>query len=148
MRKAFSLLELIFVIVLIGIIAGVGSSMFKTNYLLNDTNFIVAKIREAQYQGIGYEHNGFGIEASTPDYDRGCVYLNDVNLSASDYKLHVTLGGDLKDKTLCFDSKGRPHEGDFTKSTLLTEQKMLNLINNSKIVSISIEPVTGYAIIK
>lgn len=148
MRQAFSLLELIFVIVLIGIIAGVGSSMFKSNYLVNDTNFIVSKIRQAQYKGIGYEHNSFGSETSTPDYDRGCIYLNDANLSASDYKLHVSLGGYLNNKTLCFDSQGRPHEGDFTKNSLLSEQKVLNLIRNSNIVSISIEPVTGYAIIK
>jgi len=147
MRKAFTLIELIFVIVIIGIITGVGSSMFKTNYLLHDTNFIVLKIRQAQYQGIGYEHNGFGVEATSPDYDKGCIKLDD-NLSDANYKLHVTLGGYLNNKTLCFDSTGRPHEGDFTKSSLITEQKVLNLVKNTKIVSISIEPVTGYAIIK
>ncbi|MEA1920566.1 MAG: hypothetical protein U9N52_12045 [Campylobacterota bacterium] len=148
MRKAFTLLELIFIIVIIGVIAGVGSSMFKTNYLLHDTNFIVLKIRQAQYQGIGYEHNSFGVEETNPDYDKGCIKL-DENLSDANYKLHVRIDHSaLTTDTLCFDAKGRPHDGDFTKDSLLAERKVLKLEDATQNVSISIEPQTGYAIIK
>ena len=147
-ESAFTLIELIFVIVIIGIIAGVGASSFKTHYLLNDTNFIIGKIREAQYRGIGYEHNGFGSESTVADYERGCILLKDENLSDKDYRLHVTLDGELKDKIVCFDAKGRPHSDDFTEATLISEQKVLILKYKNQENNISIQPFTGYAIIK
>jgi len=152
--KAFSLLELIFVIVIIGIMAGLGSASIKTNHLLNDSHYIVGKIREAQYKGIGYEHNGFGTESTVPDYKRGCIALTpaflDGNASKAEakYSLHVNINHSaLGTDTLCFDTKGRPHDGDFTQNTLFTEQKVLILTYKTKNVTISIEPITGYAII-
>ncbi len=154
LHSAFTLVELIFVIIIIGIMAGVGSSAFKPKYLLEDTNFIVAKIQEAQFLAIGYEHNNFGEEETVADYKKGCVLFKNVNLSESAdnpnevyYKLHVTLDGDLKDKTLCFDSKGRPHEGDFRQSTLLNVQKKLILKYLGNERNITIEPVTGFIFI-
>jgi prepilin-type N-terminal cleavage/methylation domain-containing protein len=150
MRRAFTLIELIFVIVIIGVLAGMGASSFKTHYLINDTNFIVGKIREAQYRGIGYEHNGFGMEDSSADYERGCISLKDENLTDDNYKLHVRDENDNKIDygVLCFDSKGRPHDDDFTHSSLITVQKVLTLRYRGKNSTITIEPVSGYAIIK
>ena len=153
MKKAFTLLELIFVIVIIGIMAGLGSSAFKTNYLLNDSHYIIGKIREAQYEGIGLEQQDLS-ESSRENISRGCVTLTkeklDDNASASGgrYSLHVSINhSSLTTDTICFDAKGRPHDGDFTQNTLFTEQKVLILTYNTKNVSISIEPLSGYAII-
>jgi len=50
-KKAFTLIELVFVIVIIGIITGVGLNSFKTNYLLNDTNFIALKLKMLSFRG-------------------------------------------------------------------------------------------------
>ena len=151
--KAFSLLELIFVIVIIGIMAGLGSASLKTNHLLNDSHYIIGKIREAQYEGIGFEHQNF--DGSFISSSRGCVILTEEKLddnasvSGGKYSLHVSINHSaITTDTICFDAKGRPHDGNFAQNTLFTEQKVLILTYNTKSVSISIEPLTGYAIIK
>jgi len=59
MKKAYTLIELIFVIIIIGIMSAVGASAFKPTYLRDDTNFIQAKIKQAQFLGIGYNHIAF-----------------------------------------------------------------------------------------
>ncbi len=144
MRQAFTLLEIIFVIVLIGIMAGVGSSMFKTNYLLHDVNFITLKIREAQYRGIGFEHYDMSAGTYTISPALGCVTLNKSALADENYKLHVD---DFDYGTLCFDSKGQPHEGDFTTPPMVA-RKVLTLRHHGAEQNITIEPLSGYAIIK
>lgn len=149
-KKAFTLIELIFVIVIIGIMAGVASTSFKTNYLLDDTNFIVAKIKEAQFLGIGYEHLDFGGNSLGVDFNSGCIDINNTVLEESatnanevDYKLHVD---DFDYGIICFDSKGRPHNNDFD-GTLLTTQKKFTFKYADKEREIIIEPITGYIII-
>ncbi len=151
MKQAFTLLELIVVIVIIGIMAAVGSSTFRSNYLRDDVHFILSKIQEAHFRGIGYEHNDFGVEESNPDYNNGCINLNSSLLheSAAAAALHYNLHVDSFDYgILCFDAKGRPHLDNFKESTLLTTQKLLNFTYSGKSLSIIIEPVSGYAIIK
>lgn len=148
-KSGFTLVELIFIIVIIGILAGVAGSSFKANYLINDAQFIAAKIRQAQYKGIGYEHNGFGMENTVPDYEKGCIELTKAALQsyASDgeaaYSLHID---DPDAGTLCFDAKGRPHAGDFTSATLLSAKKVISLTYNGETKSISILPQSGFAI--
>ena len=151
MKKAFTLLELVFVIVIIGIMIGVGSSALKPKYLQNDTNFIVAKIIETQFMGIGYEHNSFGCQEINPDYKSGCIRIEKdalsedaTNTNELNYKLHISI--EPLDTTICFDSKGRPHEGDFTQSTLLKAQKKLTFKYLDKEKNIFIEPLTGFVL--
>jgi prepilin-type N-terminal cleavage/methylation domain-containing protein len=149
--RAFTLIELIFVIVIIGIMAGVGMSSFKPTYLIDDVHFIQSKIQEAQFRGIGYEHNDFGSENSSADYNNGCIDLSKTALQQTSsetntiYKLHVD---DFDYGTLCFDSKGRPHRDNFTFATLLDTQMTLNLTYSNEQKDIFIEPRSGYAIIK
>jgi len=154
-KKAFTLIELVFVIVIIGIITGVGLNSFKTNYLLNDTNFIALKIKNAQFSGIGYSHLDFGGGVSSTDRT-GCIEINKTSLEENatnphkvNYKLHVTLNP--TDTTICFDSKGRPHDGNFTddfNANLLSSQKIITLEYRGKERNITIQPITGYVIVK
>ena len=148
-KKAFTLIELIFVIVIIGIMAGIASSSFKTNYLLDDTNFIVLKIKNAQFLGLGYEHLKFG--GGTISDRTGCIDIeksaleeNATEKNEMNYKLHITL--DPADTTICFDSKGRPHYDNFD-GELLTSQKTISLTYNGEENNITIEPITGFVIV-
>ncbi len=144
MRAAFTLLEIIFVIVLIGIMAGVGSSMFKTNYLLHDVNSIVLKIREAQYRGIGFEHYDMTAGTYTIAPAVGCITLSKAALADDNYKLHVD---NFDYGTLCFDAKGEPHNGNFTTPPMVA-RKVLTFTHHGVEQQITVEPVSGYAIIK
>lgn len=156
MKKAFTLLELIFVILIIGIISSVGFSSFKPKYLIDDVNFIATKIKETQFLGTGYEHNSFGVEEITPDYSNGCIDLKKSSLNESattdnkmNYILHVTdeNNNEFDYGTICFDSKGRPHDNNFTNGSLLSTQKVLRFKYSNKEKNITIEPITGYVII-
>jgi len=147
MKKAFTLVELIFVIVIIGILAGVASSTYKENYLKNDINFIALKIREAQYKGIGYEHKVFGTDNAPVDYINGCIRLEKSALEEKSadgnigYKLHVD---SFDEGTLCFDSKGRPHDDDFSLATIRSEKKVIDLSYNGETKSIAVSAISGY----
>ncbi len=150
MKKAYTLVELIFVIVIIGVLAGVASSSFKSDYLAADMDYIAAKIKEAQYKGIGYEHKVFGSDIAPADLDNGCIRLEKSALESHatrgdvKYVLHV----DAFDAgTLCFDAKGRPHETDFSLGTLLNVKKEINLSYNGTTKQIIILPLSGFAII-
>jgi prepilin-type N-terminal cleavage/methylation domain-containing protein len=150
-KRAFTLIELIFSIVIIGIMTGVATASFKTNYLLTDTNFIALKIKNTQALGIGYEHLDFGGGVSSSD-TTGCIKIekssleeNATNQHEVNYKLHVTL--DPLSTTICFDSKGRPHKESFD-GDLYTSQETITLSNANKAMSINIQAITGYVIVK
>ena len=152
-KQAFTLIELIFVIVIMGIMAGIASSAFKTNYLLDDTNFIALKIKNAQFLGIGHEHLNFDGTSSGFDDKSGCIDIKKseldeeaTNKNEINYAIHSSLSGSLNDTKICFDSKGRPHEDDFN-GTLLTSSKTLTLEYSNEDRNITIEPITGYVII-
>jgi len=152
-KKAFTLIELIFVIVIMGIMAGIASTSFKPTYLIDDSNFIIAKIKEAQFLGIGYEHLNFDGTSSVFDDKSGCIEIkkssleeNATNKNEINYKIHSLLSGNLNNTKICFDSKGRPHKDDFD-GDLLTEQKILTLRYSDKERNITIEPITGYVIV-
>ncbi|HIC43738.1 MAG TPA: type II secretion system protein [Sulfurimonas sp.] len=151
MRKAYTLVELIFVIVIIGVLAGVASTSFKSDYLSADADFIVAKIKQAQYKAIGFEHKVFGSNLAPVDYNNGCINLETISLEDSavdgkvSYKLHVD---SFDEGTLCFDAKGRPHDADFTLATLRSDTKVITLSYNGQTKDILILSLSGLAIIK
>ncbi len=151
MKKAFTLLELIFVIVIIGILAGVASTSFRSDYLSADADFVLAKIKQAQYRGIGYEHKVFGSSDAPVDYEHGCIRLEKSALqeSASEGDITYRLRVDAFDAgTLCFDSRGRPHDDDFRILTLRSEKKVIDLSYNGENKQIVVQAQSGFAIIK
>jgi Tfp pilus assembly protein FimT len=152
MRKAFSMVELIFIIVLMGILAKVGSGFIPDNKLLNDTNYISMKIKEAQKNAIGYDTFRFGQTSYwvTPtqyakDFNLTCIestkqFLENVDGNQS-YILTAKIDNNV---TFCFDSIGRPYD----KNTTLKKNVDVIVRYNNKTNTISVLPMSGYVIIK
>lgn len=156
MKRAFSMVELIFIIVLMGILAKVGSSFVPDNKLLNDTNYISMKIKEAQKNAIGYDTFVFG---QTPywkmplrysnDFNRTCIESTQFFLEAMDndktYKLTAKVDNN---RTICFDNLGRPFHDNLFTEQLLHQKVDINVSYNNKINTISVLPLSGYVIIE
>ena len=143
-RSGFSMVELIFVIVLMGILASSGGNLLPDNRLLNDTNYIIMKIKETQKNAIGNDINGFGVPWSK-ESNSTCIILNKTGFESKDkksqkpHKLSSTLsvGGNV---TLCFDEYGRPYQSE----QLLLVKKDINITYNGNYKTVSVLPMTGY----
>jgi prepilin-type N-terminal cleavage/methylation domain-containing protein len=155
MRKAFSMIELIFVIVLLGIMAKIGVSFIPDNKLLSDTHYIAMKIKEAQKNAIGYDTFSFGQTeywkmpvTYSKDFNLTCIDVNETFLEAlSDYRFTKQEIIPVKplDKKFCFDSYGRPFG---SSEQLLLKNVDINVSYNNKTNTISVLPMSGYVIIK
>ena len=150
-RSGFSMVELIFVIVLLGILASIGGNLLPDNRLLNDTNYIVMKIKETQKNAIGNDINGFETPWSK-ESNSTCIYLSKNRLEKRDLKsqkphklspnLNLSVDGN---KTLCFDEFGRPY--DSSMEQLLPNEINITVKYNDNNKTISIQPMSGYVII-
>jgi len=140
-RAAFSLVELIFVIILIGVISSIGFYYSRPDYTLQDAQFALLKLKEARYRAIGYE--GYS--------PNGCVTLTKTALSSESTPVH-TIKSDITHNspsdTICFDSIGRVHQGnDIALSSLIHSDITVNFTLSDKNTTIRIFNGTGYAII-
>lgn len=146
-KTAFTLIELIFVIVLIGVLSGIGFYMNRPDVTRSDAQYTLLKLKEARYRAIGYD-----------DYNlSGCVTLTDAALenddtsTIHDIKSEVTPDSTVltnSDKTVCFDSLGRPHDGNSTAlSSVLRKNLDIVFTKGDKNTTIRLFPQSGYAII-
>jgi len=146
LRSGFSMVELIFVILLMGILASVGGNLLPDNRLLNDTNYIVMKIKETQKNAIGYDTTGFS-KPWSQESNITCITLNKTGFESVDknsQKPHVlssVIGGMDIGKILCFDSYGRPYK--YSEHKLLKNLD-INVTYNGKTKRISVMPISGY----
>jgi Tfp pilus assembly protein FimT len=148
MKNAFSMIELIFIIVLIGILAKIGSSFIPDNKLLNDTHYVSMKIKEQQKNALGYDNFSFGSskvwDINRSDFNRTCITCNKSFFESLDSNSSLNAEITCSNTPFCFDSVGRPY--DATERLLL--QKIDISVNyNGKIKTLSVLPMSGYVII-
>ncbi|SFP52738.1 type II secretion system protein [Hydrogenimonas thermophila] len=162
MKKAFSLIELIFVMVIIGILAATGVYYFKPNILQRDVDYVLGKIKEARFKGIGY--NKFEFNGSYISDPVGCIKLTKDALNNDNtkdetqkYKINDLTTINVSDnvKILCFDYLGRPHsdknesDGDDNNETrldtLLHSPLEINVTYNGDSRIILVLPMSGFA---
>ncbi len=127
-RSGFSMIEVIFVILLMGILASIGGNLLPDNRLLQYTNEVTMKIKETQKNAIGNDINGFGALWSQ-ESNTTCITL--------DNSLHVK--GTTK---ICFDEYGRPY--DTALAQLLLVKKDINVTYDGSYKTISVFPMSGY----
>ncbi|HIP29229.1 MAG TPA: prepilin-type N-terminal cleavage/methylation domain-containing protein, partial [Sulfurospirillum arcachonense] len=147
-RSGFSMVELIFVIVLMGILASIGGNLLPDNRLLNDTNYMIMKIKEKQKNAIGKSTYDFGDELWNSSSSSTCIDLSKSGFESEDlksqkpHKLSSTLSVD-GNVTLCFDAYGRPYQSE----QLLLVNKDINVTYNGQMNTISVFPMSGYVIL-
>lgn len=156
-KTAFSLIELIFAIVLIGVLSGIGFYMNRSDPTRADVQYTVLKLKEARYRAIGYQSStSFGVEG-------GCVTLSKDALSNNaeprhDVKSSITLTSVityqnpavhlLSGNEICFDTLGRPHDGNsVTLNTLLSSDLNATFTSGTYSSTIRIFPQSGYSTI-
>lgn len=152
MKKAFTLIEIIFVIAIIAILAGIGVSSMKIDHLHKDGEFVLIKIKQAHLNALGFDGNN----------EKGCIKLtkdaiNDLQKTQKDQNPYI-IKSNIKAKTLqndilCFDSQGRPHNGaSYQNNVLITNNIIkgftdIKLTYNKKNCTIRVYPLSGYGII-
>lgn len=151
-KKATTLFEMILVLVVVGIMLSVGAMVLRPHHLRDDAHFVLLKIREAQYRGIGYDHRDFGGGTIAIGDSIGCLTLSKAALDENatqgkgySYAIGSEFSGYLADKELCFDHEGRPALGGY--SPILAEKKVLILTNSNKEVNLTLYPYSGYVTI-
>jgi len=117
--RAFSVIELIFVIVIMAIMTYVGMEYIPDNTLVSDTQMLKQKILEKKSNAIGYKISESNLTCIKFNKD----WLNiDDNISKDKvhYKFKTTISAVYEsnkskfDKKICFDYLGRPHSGKVT----------------------------------
>lgn len=155
MKKAFTMIELIFVIILISIISSVGIGFIPNYDLQNDTNFILMNIKEKQKNALNNDINSLGAEfweqpiEDSDEYNLTCVKFTKDSLEKLDIKNSYTIKSSISSvPTLCFDFLGRPYEYNDTlnsKVQLLLVNIDINVTKNNNSKNISVYPMSGYA---
>ena len=152
--RAFTLIEMIFVIVLIGLISIGAINAIPDNTLLNNTKFVYNKILEKKANAIG-----FMADTSKSDENRSvCIAFdkewlkNDENYSKVKFNLSNRI--DISPNvTICFDYLGRPHKNgiDLKNFNNILQQKVdinVTYTKDNSYKTIKIYPITGYVEIK
>ena len=154
-HTAFTLIELIFVMVLMGILAGVGFSLIPNHHLLNDSRYVLLQIKNQQKNAIGYDVTNFSTspwkepDANSSDYNRTCVEFDKTWLEARDKNssqpYHFNSQTSIAShKPICFDNLGRVYSSN---ALLRNIQNIYISYPNKPTKQILIYPYSGYAII-
>jgi prepilin-type N-terminal cleavage/methylation domain-containing protein len=155
LKKGFSLMELIVVIIVMGILVGLSVSKIPDYTLITDSEYILFQVKKTQSQALRYNT----LNASTYTFDTHesiCLDLNKTGLQNSIYNddnktfrdsVSISLVGLVSD-TVCFDYLGRPFDNDFNLTSFLTNDVNITLSHAGDTKSVIITPYTGYSYIE
>lgn len=149
-RHGFSMIELIFIIIVLGILGGMMKMNMPDNRLLTDLNFITSQIKVKQIQALSYDN--FDYKNSEFFDDKTCIIINKDSMNehekntskASPYQISPKTILSISDENICFDSLGRPYKLNiFVKMPI-----ELNVTYKNRTKTINIMPYSGAVIVK
>jgi hypothetical protein len=152
LKYSFTLIELIFVIMVISLIAIGARNALPDNTLLNNTNYIKSKILDKRANALAYETN----LSNSGDEHLVCMkfdrdWINE-DEKISRVKFHLSQKIKISaDCNVCFDYLGRIHKDSINLDsfdTLLHKSVDINISYNDKNKTIRIYPMTGYTEIR
>lgn len=141
------MIELIFIIIILGVLGGLMSMSMPDNRQINDINFITSKIKQKQLQALLYDN--FDYENGVLKDDKTCIItnkdiLNELERNSSKSNPYQ-ITSKIDEKTICFDNLGRVYEGlnNFQKIPIV-----LNITYKDRTKTINIMPYSGSIIVK
>ncbi len=156
-RSAFSMIELIFIIVILGVLATAITMSIPDPRLRTDTNSIIQKIKQTQLKALGYSHEILGNSSwREGDYNDTCIslnkdYFNNIEKSQNNAKPYFLSTQTTLTSTgtkICFDDLGRPYKTNYKLNNFLDMPIELNITYKQKTKQILIMPYSGSVIIK
>ncbi len=149
MKSAFSMIELIFIIVIIGILGATMQMNMPDNRLFSDINFITQKIKSKQIYALSYDN--FDYENSQFIDDSTCItisrdFLNEDERNSSKanpYQISSYTTLSIGDENLCFDNLGRVYK----LNNLLKLPIELNITYKNKTKTVNIMPLSGSVVV-
>jgi len=166
MSKAFTLIELIFVIVIVGILGAFIAPKVKSNTINQTKIQLISAIRYTQHLAIVddvYNSNDNNwmkkrwciyIKNNTYTIKSDNIYAKDPETKKNINKISLKIdnielsGGCFGKNGISFDYLGRPYaknETDDNAGNMLVEKCIIELKNGEKTEKITIEKETGYA---
>lgn len=146
MRKGFTLTELIFIIVILGILSGAAVMSIPDNRLMTDLNFISAQIKKKQMDAFIYDVYDFNDETWRDNFnEKTCINTANIKAdeknakSARKYQIKSTLTA----AKICFDSLGRPYLDNYQLNNLIKTPILLDIKYKSTTRKIKIMPYSG-----
>lgn len=148
--KSFTLIELIFVIIIVGLISIGAINAFPDNTLINNTSFIYNKILEKKANSLGFNADMNNAEENRTvciKFDKQWL-KDDENYSKVRFSLSNRIEIDVSSnrKTICFDYLGRPYNGDVDLdnfSNLLHDETNITIKYKQNTKIITIYHITG-----
>jgi len=128
--RAFSLVELIFVVVIMGILT-FSVFEFPDNTLINDKEMLKLKIMQKKSNALGYKKVGFD-DYICITFDKEYLNNEDKNLDEKvryTFKSNISVEG-LSGNRICFDNFGRIYDGE-------VDIKLKNLINKVIVIKLT-----------
>jgi len=140
--RAFSLVEVIFVIVIMGILTFSAFEFIPDNTLISDTDMLKLKIIQKKSNALGYKKRGFdNYICITFDKD----YLNNNEDENYTFKSDISIDG-LSGNRVCFDSFGRMYDKEIDielKNLISSKTILITLKYKDQKQNIVIYPLTG-----
>jgi len=144
--KAFSLIELTFVIIIMGVLTFSALKFIPDNTLANDKKMLKLKIMQKKLNALGYKKIGFN-DYVCITFDR--EYLNNEDKN-SNKKMYYTLKSNinvygLKGNRVCFDNFGRIYDNeiDINLKNLINDFVIIKLTYKNSEENITLYPLMG-----